>query len=138
MRIVFAYNQQQEETEEQAELFTQDDLDILLDAFAELPYEIIPVEVSCPIDELIDRLLAAKPELIFNVAEGTEGTMREAIYPAIYQMLGLPFTGGGTSLLLTDLNKRLAEKLLAVRGVQVPRGAMLTSHPPMPKLFLGC
>ncbi len=134
MRIVFAYNQQQEATEEQAELFTQEDTETLLNAFGQLPYEIIPVEVSGQIDDIVKRLLEVKPDLIFNVAEGTEGGMREALFPAIYQLIGLPFTGGGSSLLLVDLNKRLSEKLLAVRGIHAPRGTMLTpSRPDLPE-----
>jgi len=126
MRIAFAYNEQRETTEEQAELFTREDLDTLLEAFWKLPYEILPVEVSGPIEETIRGLLDARPDLVFNVAEGTEGGMREALYPAIYQMLHLPFTGGGSALLLVDLNKRLSEKLLAVHGIRVPAGALVT------------
>ncbi|HKL25851.1 MAG TPA: P1 family peptidase [Desulfuromonadales bacterium] len=130
MRIVFAYNQQQEATEEQAELFTPEDIEILLDAFGKLPYEIIPVEVSGPVDETVKQLLEARPDLIFNVAEGSGGGMREALFPAIYKLLGLPYTGGGSSLLLVDLNKRLSEKLLAIQGIRVPGGALLTQASP--------
>ncbi|NIQ92952.1 MAG: D-alanine--D-alanine ligase, partial [Desulfuromonadales bacterium] len=126
MRIVFAYNKQKEATEDQAELFSQEDVDTLLGAFEKLPYEVIPIEVSGPIEEIIRKLLDAKPDLIFNAAEGTEGSGREALYPAIYKLLNLPFTGGGSALLLVDLNKRLSEKLLAVHGIHVPRGALIT------------
>ncbi len=126
MRITLAYNLKQEDDEAQAELLSEEDVERLLGALRQLGHQAIPVEVSGPSDRMIDRLLDSRPELIFNVAEGTEGPMREAIYPAIYRHLGVPFTGGGTDLLLLDLNKRLAEKVLAVQGIQVPKGGLIT------------
>jgi L-aminopeptidase/D-esterase-like protein/D-alanine-D-alanine ligase-like ATP-grasp enzyme len=128
MRITLAYNlkQEQEQDEAHAELLSQGDVDRLAGALCSLGHEVAPLEVSGPFDRMIDRLLASRPDLVFNVAEGSRGPLREAIYPAIYQQLGLPFTGGGSRLLLVDLDKRLAEKLLSLQGVRVPQGKLLT------------
>ena len=95
MRITLGYNLRQEQDEAQAELLSQEDVDRLLGALRQLGHEVTPVEVSGPSDRMIDRLLNSRPDLVFNVAEGTDGPMREAIFPAIYRTLGLAFTGGG-------------------------------------------
>lgn len=130
MKITLAFNLRRQENENEAELLSEEDVQRLLEALRALPHEVTPVEVSGPTDRVVDRLIASRPDLIFNVAEGTEGAMREAFYPALYRHLGLPFTGGGASLLLIDLNKRLTEKVLAVRGIPVPKGALLTPRDP--------
>ncbi|MBN1548889.1 MAG: P1 family peptidase [Syntrophaceae bacterium] len=126
MRVTLAYNLRRKNDETQAELLSEDDVDRLLTALRQLGYQVMPVEVSGSPHQMIDRLLESKPDLIFNVAEGTDGPMREAIYPAIYTLLGLPFTGGGSSLLLVDLNKRLSEKILDIQGIPVPKGRLIT------------
>jgi len=126
MRITLAYNLRRGDDEAQAERLSEEDVDRLLVALRQLGHRVEPVEVSGPADRMIDRLVKSRPDLVFNVAEGTEGAVREAVYPAIYKTLGLPFTGGDTSLLLIDLNKRLAEKALSVQGIAVPGGALIT------------
>ncbi|MDO3380182.1 P1 family peptidase [Geoalkalibacter halelectricus] len=126
MRITLAYNLRGEDTEAQAELLTEEDVERVFDALKSLGHAVVPIEVSGSPDDIIDGLVDSRPDLIFNVAEGIEGQMREAFYPAIYKHLGLPFTGGGSGLLLVDLDKRLCGKLLSVRGIRVPRGLVLT------------
>lgn len=126
MRITLAYNQRREEGEQQAEMLTQENVETLLGLLRTLAYEVTPVEVSGPTDKVVSDLIESRPDLIFNVAEGVSGVAREALYPAIYRHLGLPFTGGSTALLLLDLDKRLANKVLSVQGVTVPKGILLT------------
>src|SRR5947209_3041172 len=44
--------------------------------------------------ELLERLLAEPPDLVFNFAEGEGiGRSREARVPALLEMLGIPYTG---------------------------------------------
>lgn len=126
MRITLAYNLRESEDESQAELLRQEDVDKLREGLDSLGHEVTPAEVTGAPGEIVDALIKSKPDLVFNVAEGTGGVEREAYYPAIYEHLGLPYTGGDPALLLVDLDKRLLEKLLAVRGVRAPRGAFIT------------
>ncbi|MFP4052261.1 MAG: D-alanine--D-alanine ligase, partial [Phycisphaerae bacterium] len=104
MRIALTHNLRTEESEEQSEAYRQEEVDILLDAIGKLGHEVIPVEASCRPEELVDRLIQARPALIFNVAEGLpdQGIAREAFCPAIFEQLGIPYTGGGPSLLIVD------------------------------------
>ena len=126
MRISLAYNLRTEESEEQGELLTQEDVDRLVGALESLAHLVTPVEVSGTPDEIVDRLLATEPDLVFNVAEGLEGAAREAFYPGLYEVLGLPYTGGDCGLLLIDQDKHLTEHILAQRGIRVPKGALVT------------
>src|SRR5205823_8439041 len=44
--------------------------------------------------ELVERLLARPPDLVFNFAEGQGvGRAREARVPALLELLGIPYTG---------------------------------------------
>ncbi len=126
MRITVAYNLRTDTSEETAELLTQEDVNRICGALRELRHQISPVEVSGQPDEVVDRLLNSSPDLIFNCAEGTIGSSREAFYPGLYEQLRIPFTGGNPSLLHMNLDKHLAKTVVAARGVRVPRGVLVT------------
>ena len=70
MRVSVAYNLRTEFNEGDAELLTQEDVDRICTAITELRHHGTPVEVSGPPNEVVERLQASKPDLVFNVAEG--------------------------------------------------------------------
>jgi D-alanine--D-alanine ligase len=127
MRITVAYNLRTESTEAEAELLREEDVDRIATALRELRHRVTAVEVSGPPDRMVERLLDSEPDLVFNVAEGTVGSSREAYYPGIYEQLGIPFTGGNASLLHLNLDKHLAKTVVASRGLRVPRGTLITT-----------
>lgn len=126
MRISVAFNLRTDASEDSAELLTQEDIDRVCGALRELRHHVSPVEVSGQPDDVVDRLLDSAPDLIFNCAEGTIGSSREAFYPGLYEQLRIPFTGGNPSLLHMNLDKQLAKTVVAARGVRVPRGVLVT------------
>jgi D-alanine--D-alanine ligase len=126
VRITVAYNLRTDTSESTAELLTQEDVDRITRALRELRHQVIPVEVSGPPDDVVERLLDSAPELIFNVAEGTIGSSREAFYPGLYEQLRIPYTGGNPSLLHMNLDKHLAKTVVAARGIRVPQGVLVT------------
>ena len=73
--------------------------------------------------QLIQKLLADPPDLVFNIAEGL-GTFRsrEAWVPAICESLGMPYTGSDPLTCAATLDKDVARRLVASAGVKVPRG----------------
>ncbi|MDD2240089.1 MAG: hypothetical protein PHO14_05585 [Kiritimatiellae bacterium] len=99
MRITIAYNLRTDDSEKTAELLSREDVDRLVGAMSSLGHTVTDVEVSGKPNDIVDRLLASEPDLIFNVAEGSIGSSREAFYPGLYEQLGIPFTGGNASLL---------------------------------------
>src|SRR5947209_2999633 len=71
--------------------------------------------------ELLARLLADPPELVFNFAEGQGvGRSREARVPAVLEMLGIPYTGSDPLTLAVTLDKDCAKRIVQSAGVAVP------------------
>jgi D-alanine-D-alanine ligase len=76
--------------------------------------------------ELLARLLADPPDLVFNTAEGQGvGRCREARVPAVLEMLGIPHTGSDPLTLAATLDKDCARRLVASAGVPVPVGIVV-------------
>jgi D-alanine-D-alanine ligase len=76
--------------------------------------------------ELLERLLADPPDLVFNTAEGQGvGRSREARVPAVLEMLGIPHTGSDPLTLAVTLDKDCARRLVASAGVPVPAGVVV-------------
>src|ERR1700686_2856715 len=71
--------------------------------------------------EFLDKVLADKPDFVFNFAEGRGvSRSREARVPAVLEMLGIPFTGSDPFTMAITLDKDCAKKLVASAGVAVP------------------
>jgi len=126
MRITVAYNLRTDATEATAELLKEEDVRRICTAISASQHVVTPVEVSGAPNQVVERLLASDPDLIFNIAEGTIGSAREAFYPGLYEQLHLPFTGGNASLLHLYLDKHLAKTVLAAHGIPVPQGVLVT------------
>jgi len=69
-------------------------------------------------DQLFPQELAlARPDLVFNMAEGLHGQSREALVPAICEYLNIPYTGSDPLTLALSLHKGRTKETLAYRGV---------------------
>lgn len=121
MRLALTYNLKRSRGEADAELDSAATIRELATALAALGHEVVPIEVSGPIPEIIDRLECARADLVFNLAEGRRGVFREALYPALFEQLGLPHTGSPASVLAICMDKALAKRVVAAAGVRVPR-----------------
>jgi D-alanine-D-alanine ligase-like ATP-grasp enzyme len=126
MRITIAYNLRGDDSEATAELISAEDIDRIYKAIVSIQHTATVVEVSGKPNDVIERLVDSEPDLIFNLAEGTIGSSREAFYPGLYEQMGIPFTGGNASFLHLNLDKHLAKTVLASRGIRVPRGILVT------------
>src|SRR5207245_2220935 len=99
------------------------------DAFAEWddPSTIAAVEqalgpcgsvIRLEADQFFPQELAlARPDLVFNMAEGLHGQSREALVPAICEYLNVPYTGSDPLTLALSLHKGRTKEILAFRGV---------------------
>ena len=72
------------------------------------------------------RLAAARPDIVFNIAEGLHGPNREAHVPAICEFLGIPYTGSDPLTLALGLDKRRSKQIWESEGVPVPAGVTVT------------
>lgn len=77
--------------------------------------------------ELLTKLLADPPDLVFNLAEGT-GTSRnrEARVPAVCEMLGIPHTGSDVLTLALCLDKDMCRRTVQDANVVVPEGLFIS------------
>jgi D-alanine-D-alanine ligase len=63
------------------------------------------------------RLRAARPDIVFNIAEGLHGTNREAHVPAICEFFGIPYSGSDPFTLSLCLDKARTKELLAFNRI---------------------
>ncbi|HET7789817.1 MAG TPA: hypothetical protein VFK78_03395 [Gemmatimonadales bacterium] len=63
------------------------------------------------------KLALARPDLVFNMAEGLHGLNREAHVPAICEYLNVPYTGSDPLTLALTLHKARTKEILAHRAI---------------------
>src|SRR5512134_3717039 len=121
MRIALTHNLRLSDSEEEAEFDTRETVDALAAAIERLGHRVERIEVSGPASRTVARLEAYGPDLIFNTAEGRRGRFREAFFPALFDELGMPYTGSDAYVLALTLDKGLTKLVLAQHGVLTPR-----------------
>lgn len=125
MKIAFTHNLKTAEAEEQAEFDTAETVQQITEALRGLGHEVVPVDVGVPVAQLVNQLQRVAPDLIFNTAEGLRGRAREAFYPALFEQLGLPFTGADAHACLVSLDKHLSKAVVHAAGVPTPAGVLV-------------
>ncbi|MBH1934238.1 hypothetical protein I5Q34_08000 [Streptomyces sp. AV19] len=120
MRIAVAYNELRKESAPEPGFLSQEHAESLFRTIRKLGHDVIPVEVSGPVGQVAEHLTRCRPSLVFSVAEGPRSGWRQALYPALFDDLGLPFTGSPAQVLATSLDKNLTKLLLCRHGVLTP------------------
>src|SRR5436305_10052237 len=129
MKIAFTYNLRLtdvRETEKEAEYDSAETVSAIASALEAAGHEVEKIEVSGPATSLLERLEAIDPDIIFNTAEGDRGRMREAFYPALFEELGIPFTGSDAYTNAITLDKWLTKLLVQRAGIDTARGVLVT------------
>src|SRR5213593_4304730 len=142
MLIGLAYNQKPDTANSAAEPSSTND------AFAEWddPSTIAAVEQALGLFGSVIRLEAdqffpqnlvlARPDLVFNMAEGLRGQSREALVPAICEYLDIPYTGSDPLTLALSLHKGRTKEILAYRGVPTAPFACLDTPDDLARVAL--
>jgi D-alanine-D-alanine ligase len=120
VRIVFAFNMLRDGGEAEAEFDTPETVGFVAGLLEGLGHEVERIDAGVPLDSFVERLAASAPDLVFNSAEGRYGRFREALYPALYDELGIPYTGSGAWACAVTLDKRLTKILVTAAGVRTP------------------
>lgn len=63
---------------------------------------------------------SGRPDIVFNIAEGSTGRSREAQIPAILDYYGVPYVGSDAAALAVALDKELTKRLAGSIGVGTP------------------
>lgn len=122
MRIAFTFNLQTQRSEAEAEFDTAETVGLITGGLERLGHEVHLVDAGDDPIQVIDRLRRLAPDLVFNTAEGRRGRGREALYPAIFEHLGLAYTGSDPLTCALTLDKELTKGVVARCGVEVARG----------------
>lgn len=77
--------------------------------------------------DLLERLDEARPDIVFNIAEGWAGRNRESLIPALLELLEIPYTGSDALTLGIALDKAMAKRVVSTAGVRTPRYAKISS-----------
>jgi D-alanine-D-alanine ligase len=126
MRIALTYNVRLTDSEEEAEFDSPETIDTIARTLEKAGHVVERVEVTGPASRLVAHLEAFAPDLIFNCAEGRRGKMRRAFYPALFEELGIPYTGSDAYTLCVTLDKATKKRILASFGIPSPRGRLVT------------
>ncbi len=68
-------------------------------------------------EEVYGKLRSGEFDIVFNIAEGMNGVSREAQMPAMFEFIGLPYTGSDPLTLATCLDKARTKEILSYHGI---------------------
>jgi D-alanine--D-alanine ligase len=105
MRIALTFAVRGSGPAEEPEVDTTTTVELLAGALARLGHEVERIDVSGSPARVIARLEATPPDLVINLAEGQRGRTRDALFPAIFEELGLPCVGPETATLCLLVEK---------------------------------
>jgi D-alanine--D-alanine ligase len=97
MRIALTFSARGPGRAGEPEVDTGATLDLLSAALVKLGHDVERVDVSGSPARIIARLEASPPDLVINLAEARRGRSRDALFPAIFEELGLPCVGPDTA-----------------------------------------
>lgn len=102
-----------EAADAQAEFDAPETIDALRAAL-EPEHAVVPVEADA---DAYDKLRDARPDVVFNVAEGAGGPFRESFIPAVLDHLQIPYTGSDPLALATCLHKARTKEVLLSHAI---------------------
>ena len=121
LRIGFTYNVKRVATkggnDTEAEYDAPETIDAIRDALESYGHVVIPLEATA---ELPRQLTESPVDLVFNIAEGVSGRNREAVVPALCELMGIPYTGSDAATLSIALDKALSKRVLREHGILTP------------------
>ena len=79
-------------------------------------------------DDFPQNLRDARPDIVFNIAEGLRGVNREAHVPAICEFYGIPYSASDPFTLSLCLDKARTKEVLAYHGIPTARFSVVRGH----------
>jgi len=133
MRVGVAFNLKQDEIVEdknapcctpeiQAEWDDRETISAVCSALAER-HEVIPLEAG---ENIFPKLRDIRPDIVFNIAEGSIGPCREGHVPSILEYLNIPYTASDPLTLNLCLDKSRTKEVLAYHNLPSPRFRVLS------------
>ena len=121
LRIGFAYNVKRMDSKDgndtEAEYDAPTTIEAIRDALESHGHVVIPLEATA---DLPRQLTESPVDLVFNIAEGVSGRTREAVVPALCELMGIPYTGSDAATLSIALDKALSKRVLRQHNILTP------------------
>lgn len=101
----------------EAEYDSADTIEALSNALASAGVRVELMEADA---DLFNKLKQTHVDIVFNIAEGSNGRGREAQVPAILNFLKIPYSGSDETTLCISLDKALTKRYLSTFGIITP------------------
>lgn len=125
MRVALTYNLKKEAGEAEglpgdfyAECDDPETVEAVAGALRSRHGDVLMIEAD---DDSFEKFRKARPDIVFNMAEGLWGDSRESQIPSILEMLRIPYTGSNPLTLAMCLNKARAKEILSYYGIPTAR-----------------
>lgn len=122
MKIALTYNLKEKDDSKPPDYFSefdsQETINAVINALQSKGNEVDAVN-TCRAD-IFSYFRKNKIDIVFNMAEGKTGRLRESEIPAILDYLDVPYTGSNTFSLALALNKGLTKKILKADNIPTP------------------
>jgi D-alanine--D-alanine ligase len=132
LRVGLTFNLKREGGIAEAEFDSPTTINAVAEAIESLGHTVVQLEAK---PDLPRRLLATKPDVIFNIAEGFRGRGREAQVPAMLELLGIPYSGSDATTMSLCLDKGLTKQILRASGIATPEWQVLVTGREVLKAF---
>jgi len=129
MRVALTYNLKKIDATKPADYFSEFDSEetvfAIRDALHKKGHSVELLEAEHR--NLFSYFRKNKVDIVFNIAEGKGGKLRESEIPALLEYLNIPYTGSNTFSLALALNKALTKKILAAENIPTPNYQVFTT-----------
>lgn len=92
----------------------------VIQALHELGHEPISIDVTRDMGKLIQTLDTHKPDVVLNVLHGRWG--EDGCIQGLLEMMGVPYSHSGVLGSALSMNKVVARKICAIKGLRIPEG----------------
>ncbi len=124
MRVATVLNTRVHDDEFEVEYDPPHTIELIRHGIEAAGHEYLFIEAD---ENVVENLKKARPDLVFNRAEGVRGESRESHVPAILEMLGIPYIGANVLTTSICLNKATTKMLLQYRGILSPQFQVCSS-----------
>jgi len=127
VKVGLTYNQKKEDASASGDTYVEWDDVETIEAIAQplrTRHEVTLIEAD---KSAALRLKAESPDIVFNVAEGRLGPLREAEIPALLESLNIPYTGSSSETLSVTLDKAWTKRVLHRFGIPTPESMVCES-----------
>lgn len=122
LRVGLTFNLKRSSSIDEAEFDSPATIAAITAALESFGHTVVPLEANAGLPR---ALVEARPDIVFNFAEGFRGRSREAQVPALLEMLGIPYTGSDPLTLASCHDKSFAKLILNAAGIATPTGQAL-------------